>query len=102
MSVECDPAAKRVVASAWPGVLQVSDVIDIDEDMIRAWRRKFPTAVFVLLNAGFPCQDLSSANQGRADLGGRQSRLFWEFVRIRALFEKFFVSAVVLIMGENV
>ena len=52
VSVECEPAAKRVVASAWPGVLQVIDMLDIDGDMIRAWRRKFPTAVYVLLSAG--------------------------------------------------
>ena len=44
----------------------------------------------------------SSANQGRAGLDGRLSYLFLEFVRIRALFEKFFVSAMILIMGENV
>ena len=80
----------------------MDDVLTVDADMVRGWRRCFATAAYVLLSAGFPCQDLSAANRGREGLGGRQSRLFWEFVRIRALFEAFFVAAVILIMGENV
>ena len=102
VSVEMDGPAKRVVAANWPGVEQVDDVCSVDEAMVRDWRRRYPSASYVLLSAGFPCQDLSQANQGRAGLAGRQSRLFWEFVRIRALLETFFLCAVILIMGENV
>lgn len=40
-----------------------------------------------LLAAGTPCPDFSHAKAVRAGLGGDQSRLFWDFIRIRDALE---------------
>jgi DNA (cytosine-5)-methyltransferase 1 len=70
---EYDPWRQRVLKARWPGVPVHPDLTTLDpHDLER------PT----VLIGGTPCQNLSVAG-GRAGLDGEQSRLFWDFMRIR-------------------
>ena len=102
ISIDIDPCARRVVSAAWAGVVLFHDVTNVCAEQVQAWRRQFSSAVFVLISAGFPCQDLSAANQGRAGLAGDNSSLFWHFTRTRHLFEVHFHAALILVLGESV
>lgn len=70
--VESDPLARRILRARWPGVPVYGDV-----------------ATFLgarnsadIITAGFPCQDLSSANHSGKGLAGKRSGLFWHAIRI--------------------
>ncbi|MFB2880392.1 DNA cytosine methyltransferase [Floridanema aerugineum] len=73
MQCELDPFCRKVLKKHWPDVLLYEDIAKIKTEQI-------PYAdVYV---AGFPCQDVSLANQGkRKGLEGTRSRLFHEFIR---------------------
>jgi len=71
---------------------------EIDEKAIKISKKNHPTiqhkgsvkelkeALEIdLLIGGSPCQDLSSAKNGRTGLSGEMSSLFWEYVRIKEL-----------------
>jgi len=74
MQCEIDSFCRQVLQKHWPDVPLYKDISEIDPQEI-------PHAdVYV---AGFPCQDLSLANQGkRKGLTGERSGLFHEFMRI--------------------
>ena len=67
---EIDPYARKVLAKNWPGVplhgdvatLELGDTVDV-------------------VTAGFPCQDVSIANQNATGLAGERSGLFWHIIR---------------------
>lgn len=71
-SSEIEPFPLRVAEKRFPGVLQLGDVHQLHGDVIP------PVDV---LTFGSPCQNLSIAGK-RAGLGGEQSSLFFEAVRI--------------------
>lgn len=74
MQCEIDPFCRKVLKKHWPEVPLYGDIAKIKSEQI-------PHAdVYV---AGFPCQDLSLANQGkRKGLEGERSGLFHEFIRL--------------------
>ncbi|MBD1897750.1 DNA (cytosine-5-)-methyltransferase [Coleofasciculus sp. FACHB-129] len=74
MQCEIDPFCRKVLKKHWLDVPLYGDIAEIENEQI-------PHAeVYV---AGFPCQDLSLANQGkRKGLKGERSGLFHEFIRL--------------------
>jgi site-specific DNA-cytosine methylase len=74
---EIDPWRRRVLERHWPSVPVHHDLTALDPAELPR-----PT----LLAGGTPCQNLSVAG-GRAGLDGEQSRLFWDFIRIRNALE---------------
>jgi DNA (cytosine-5)-methyltransferase 1 len=67
---EIEPYAQKVLAKHWPGVPCYDDVTTL----------KLIGPVEVV-TAGFPCQDISIANQNAAGLAGERSGLFWHILR---------------------
>ena len=103
ISIEIDPAAKRVVRVTWPHCLEVGDVCDVDLAMIRGWSNMFPRLEEVHIWGGFPCVHLSSARSDRLNLEGEGSNLFFQLVRIIEMAEQTFEPAVpVHFVIENV
>lgn len=72
--VEIDSFARKVLQKHWPEVPKYDDIRKIRGGELE------PVA---LVCGGFPCQDLSLAGK-RAGLAGKQSGLFFEFMRIIA------------------
>ena len=68
VSIEIDPAARRVVRNLWPHALEVADVQDVNREMIREWANMFPRVTEVHACGGFPCVHLSSARSDRMNL----------------------------------
>lgn len=74
MQCEIDPFCRKVLHKHWPDVQLYGDVTKLKANEI-------PYADIYV--AGFPCQDLSLANQGkRKGLEGERSGLFHEFMRL--------------------
>ncbi len=68
---EIDPFCQAVLCKHWPHVPKIPDIADVNANEI-------PDAD--VWCAGFPCQDLSLANQGkRRGLHGNRSGLFFRF-----------------------
>jgi len=67
---EIDPFARRILAKHWPGVPCHEDIATLE----------FSGPV-ELVTAGFPCQDVSIANQSATGLAGERSGLFWHILR---------------------
>ena len=74
MQCEIDLFCRKVLKKHWPDVPLYGNIAELKSEQI-------PYAdVYV---AGFPCQDLSLANQGkRKGLEGERSGLFHEFIRL--------------------
>lgn len=71
---EIDKHAITVTQDNFPGTIQLGDVRGVNgQDFEGIW----------LLSGGSPCQNLSVANIGREGLKGEQSKLFYDFVRIK-------------------
>ena len=91
VSVERNPAARRVVESHFPGVVVFEDVLSIDTTVVKALSCQFSQACLVLLGAGPPCQGVSGLNvDRRGALKDERSCLFAEVPRIRDLFKAHF------------
>jgi DNA-cytosine methyltransferase len=76
--IEIDPACRTVLARHFPEV----DRHDDTRTAISWWLAR-PRPPLDLLCAGFPCQDLSTANTtGRSGLSGGRSGLFHELARV--------------------
>ena len=74
MQCEVDTFCRKVLKKHWPDVPLYGDITEIKADQI-------PYADIYI--AGFPCQDLSLANQGkRKGLEGKRSGLFHEFMQL--------------------
>lgn len=82
--------ANRVVSRRWPHAELKQDVQDITEAEVRSWYFRFPLILAIHLWAGFPCVDLSSAKFGRQNLEGRESRLFFEILRVIRIIRQIF------------
>ena len=66
VSVECNPAAKRVVESLFPGCKHLGKVQDVTAEEVAAWACEYTGVSLILLGAGPPCQDVSRLNVDRA------------------------------------
>jgi DNA (cytosine-5)-methyltransferase 1 len=73
---EIEEFPRRVLKKHWPEVPCYHDVRELTADRLAA-DGIFPDVVV----GGFPCQDISLAGKG-AGLGGKQSSLFYELLRV--------------------
>ena len=83
--VEIDPYCRRVLAKHWPNVRRWDDV--------RTWPQP-DTASVDIICGGFPCKQTSTGaaiHDKRKGLRGRDSRLFYEFVRVVQLLQPRFI-----------
>lgn len=71
--VEKDKYSRSIIRKHWPWANIYEDVKDVGKHNLD------PVDILV---GGFPCQDLSVANQNRKGLAGRRSGLWYEFERI--------------------
>ncbi len=72
--VEIDPFCQRVLEKHWPAVRRFEDVTQVSPATLPK---------VDVLAAGFPCQDLSKANNhGARSISGKRSGLFYEVSRI--------------------
>ena len=67
---EIEPFPRKVLAKHWPGVPIYDDVSTLEH-----------SGPVDLVTAGFPCQDISIANQNATGLTGKRSRLFWHILQ---------------------
>ena len=103
ISIEIDSAAKRVVRTTWPHVMEIHDINEVNRDMVASWANMFPRLVEVHAWGGFPCVHLSSARAGRLNLEGEGSNLFFKLVEVIELLEEIFMPEVqVEFVIENV
>lgn len=103
VSCEIEAAAVRVVSRRWPQAIQVGDIRDINESMVRGWLFQFPGLLAIHLWAGFPCVDLSSVKFGRKNLRGTESSLFFEIIRVLRLIRSIFGTTFeIVFFVENV
>lgn len=103
VSVECNPAANRVLEAAFPGAIQVNHVQDIDATMVQSWACEFSSVGVVLIGAGPPCQDVSKLNVDRkGSQRGLRSSLYKEIPRVRSLVKKEMPWAQVHLFVESV
>ena len=72
--VEIDPYCQKVLAKHWPNVPRHDDVKTFPPDESTTWQVDMVTA-------GFPCQDISLAGEGKG-IHGNRSNLFFDAVRI--------------------
>jgi len=72
--VEIDPYCQKVLAKHWPNVPRHDDVKTFPPDESTTWQVDMVTA-------GFPCQDISLAGEGKG-IHGNRSSLFFDAVRI--------------------
>lgn len=71
---EIDPFCQKILTRHWPNALLKGDISKVSNEEI-------PDAD--IWTGGFPCQDVSLANQGkRKGLAGERSGLFHEFARL--------------------
>ena len=70
--VEINPYCQKILAKNFPGVPIHGDITTFT-----AFGKQFD-----LISAGFPCQDISSANVSGQGLDGERSGLFYELMRI--------------------
>lgn len=71
---EINPFSRSVLGAHWPNVLLAGDINEVKSEEI-------PEADIYF--GGFPCQDLSLANQGkRRGLSGERSGLFFKFAEL--------------------
>ena len=103
INVECNEKANRVVESAFPGCITVSDIHLVNEDMVQQWACVFTSVGVILLGAGPPCQDVSKLNADRrGSQKGNRSSLYKEIPRIKTLLCRGFPWAQVHLLVESV
>ena len=63
--IENDEAARRLVESNFPGVVQAARVEEVSLEMCKEWSRQSPSCSLVIVGAGPPCQGVSRLNFDR-------------------------------------
>eukprot|EP00435_Cladocopium_sp_Y103_P050034 s2053_g15.t1 len=103
ISVECNPYARRVLESAFPGSHHVESVEAVTEDEVGRWACEYSSVGVVLVGAGPPCQDVSKLNVDRkGSQKGLRSSLYKEIPRIVDLIKRKFPWAQVHQFVESV
>lgn len=72
---EIDETAINISRNNYPSIIQLGDICEIDEVVLNTLDK------IDLILAGSPCQNLSRGGNGKG-LEGKESKLFFEFVRI--------------------
>lgn len=93
VQVELDRACRRVLEARFPKVARYYDVRSVG-------KRCLPERPFALAG-GFPCQDLSSANNTGKGLEGERSKLWFEMRRIAEEIEPSLVLVENVTSGEG-
>ena len=60
IAIDISKPANRVTRTAWPGVLELHNIEEIDEREVRRWADLFPRASEIHLYGGFPCVHLTA------------------------------------------
>ena len=103
VSVESCPAARRVVESAFPMVISLSDIREVSKEVVQQWAAAFPKVRGVLLGGGPPCQGVSGLNASRRGaLEDPRSSLYQHYVRVRDLITETFRWCSVHFVMESV
>lgn len=103
ISVEINPEASRVLESKFPGTIFVTNVEDVDAEMVKQWSCQFTQVGLVVLGAGPPCQGVSGLNvDRRGALRDQRSKLHVHVARIRDLVKRAFPWAQVHALMESV
>ena len=71
--VELDPFCRKVLTKHWPNVPKFEDVREVGKHNLEQ---------VDLIVGGFPCQDISAANNSRVGISGERSGLWSDFYRI--------------------
>jgi len=94
---EIDKYALQVSAKNYPDIIQLGDITNWIE-----WKDKFDWNDIDLIIGGSPCTDLSIAKKDRKGLKGKQSKLFFEYVRIlKEVKPKYFILENVNSMSKD-
>ena len=80
--VEIDPFCRKVLEKHWPEVTRYGDIREITGSELEP---------VDLICGGFPCQDISKANQNAAGINGERSGLYRELIRIVRMVRPRFV-----------
>lgn len=103
ISVEKDPAARRVTEANFPDSIFVDDVVEVTLEVVKDWSFRFSSVGVILVGAGPPCQGVSGLNFDRKGaLKDARSCLYVHVKRIVDLFRCCFPWAQVHFLGENV
>ena len=103
IAVESSAEALRVSESFFPDIIQVRDVAQVTEELVKEWALRFPSVGLVLVGAGPPCQGVSGLNADRRGaLRDGRSSLFVHVPRITKLFQALFPWAQVHRLMESV
>ena len=103
ISSEVSKEGSRVVERQFPDTLQVGDVTQISEDMVRTWAARYSNAGVVLVGGGPPCQGVPGLNADRKGaLKDVRSKLFVHVRRIYELCKRHFRWAQVHFFMESV
>ena len=103
VSVETCPAARRVVESAFPMTISLSDIREVSKEVVKGWAAAFPKVKGVLLGGGPPCQGVSGLNASRRGaLEDPRSSLYQHYVRVRDLLVETFSWCSVHFLMESV
>lgn len=103
ISVEKDPAARRVVEHHFPGTLHYDDIEKLKEADVIQWSLTYGQVEMVLIGAGPPCQGVSGLNsQRKGALRDERSSLFIHVQRVAQLVRTHFPWAQTHILMESV
>eukprot|EP00435_Cladocopium_sp_Y103_P025953 s2172_g6.t1 len=103
VSVEKAAGARRVVEAHYPGVVTVTQVEDVTDEMVKEWSTLFSQTSLVLLGAGPPCQGVSGLNADRKGaLKDSRSSLFTHVPRVRELLKRHFCWCPIFTLMESV
>lgn len=103
ISIECDPAAKRVVEASFPSTLFHDDITALSFEEVRKWAADFPNTKLVILGGGPPCQGVSALNPTRLGaVNDPRSSLFLHYVQLREWVKKAFHWCPTYMLMESV
>ena len=103
VSSEVSKEGSRVLEANFADSIQVGDVANIDEEMVKQWATKFSNVGVVLVGGGPPCQGVSGLNVDRKGaLRDARSNLFFHVKRVFKLVQKCFRWCQVHFMMESV
>lgn len=103
VSVESNPAARRVVEARYPGVVCVSFVEEVTEERVKEWSCRFSQRSLVILGGQPPCQGVSGLNYDRKGaLRDERAALFTHVPRVRDLLKQRFRWCPVHTLMESV
>lgn len=103
ISIEKDPAARRVVEHHFPGTLHYPDIVDVNEKDVIHWSLTYGQVELVLIGAGPPCQGGFRFEQSEErSVRDERSSLFIHVQRIANLIRSHFPWAQTHTLMESV